>query len=59
MSESTPTAFKHLEVVIEEVYNPGTAKALNEAEASVLALDELRKKLCQLKPVEKRRWRFW
>jgi hypothetical protein len=60
MSEPTPTGFKHLDAEIEGVYTPETAKALNEAEAGVLALDELRRKLCQPQPVpQKSKWRFW
>ena len=59
MSEPSPIRLKQLDAVVEEVHNPETAQAVSEAEASVLALDELRRKLCQPKPVEKRRWRLW
>jgi hypothetical protein len=37
------------------VFNPESAASLDYDKA----LDELRSKLCQMQPVEKKRWRFW
>jgi hypothetical protein len=60
-SQPTPlTGFKDLDRVIEEIHNPQTAKALDDAQADVTALDELRRKLCALPLVpQKSKWRFW
>jgi hypothetical protein len=45
---------------MEEVHSPETAKALQETEANVTALDELRRKLCERPAVpQKSKWRFW
>jgi hypothetical protein len=45
---------------MEKVHNPATAKALEDAEANVTALDELRRKLCEHPPFpQKSKWRFW
>jgi hypothetical protein len=55
-----PVGFHGIDRVIEQVNNPRTAAASNDAEANVLALDELRRKLCQPPPVpQKSKWRFW
>jgi hypothetical protein len=59
-NQPTPiTGFQDLDRVIEEVH-PQTAKALDDAQANLTALDELRRKLCALPPVrQKSKWRFW
>jgi hypothetical protein len=41
--------------IVADVSDTESVTALNEGKA----LDELRSKLCQPQPVEKRRWRFW
>jgi len=54
------TGFQDLACVIEQVYNPQTANALDETKASIMSLDELRTKLCDRPPVpQKSKWRFW
>jgi hypothetical protein len=60
-NQPTPlTGFKGLDAVIEEVHDPETANALPEAEVSITALDDLRKKLCDRPPLpQKSKWRFW
>jgi 3-deoxy-D-arabino-heptulosonate 7-phosphate (DAHP) synthase len=46
--------------VVEEVHNPETDAALTDAEASVTALDELRRKVCEPRAaMQKSRWRLW
>jgi hypothetical protein len=54
------TDFKHPDRVVEDVYNPPNPEALGDADANVMALDELRRKLCQPPAApQKSRWRFW
>jgi hypothetical protein len=54
------TCFQHLDCVSEEVHSPQTAKALDDAESTTMALDELRKKLCAAPPLpQKPKWHFW
>ena len=57
-NQPTLTGFTELDRVIEEVQNPETALA--DADASVTALDGLRRKLCERPTVQqKSKWRFW
>ena len=59
-NQPTPTGFKEFVGAIEEVHNPETAKPLADAQASVIALDELRRKLCERPMIpQKSKWRFW
>jgi len=60
-NQPTPlTGCKDLDRVIEGVYNPEPEAALNDAESSLTAIDELRRKLCAPPPTPpKSRWRFW
>jgi hypothetical protein len=56
-NQPTPTGFKELDRVIEEVHNPESALA--DAD-SVTALEELRRKLCERPTVpRKSKWRLW
>jgi hypothetical protein len=56
-NQPTPTGFKELDRVIEEVHNPETALA--DADG-VTALEELRRKLCDRSTVpQKSKWWFW
>jgi hypothetical protein len=51
------TGFHNLNPVIE---HPQTAKALDDTEANIMTLGELRRKLCDLPQVpQKSKWRFW
>jgi hypothetical protein len=60
-NQPTPiTGFQDLDRVIEQVHNPQTAKALDDTEAKIMSLDELRRKLCDCPPVsQKSKWRLW
>jgi hypothetical protein len=60
-NQPTPlTGFQDLDRVIEEVYNPQTANALDDTEANIMSLDELRRKLCDRPPApQKSKWRLW
>jgi hypothetical protein len=54
------TDFQDVDAVIEEVHNPQTAKALDDADANIMSIDELRRKLCDRTPVpQKSKWRLW
>jgi hypothetical protein len=58
------TGYKDIDGVIEEINNTpsgiSTTASSDAEEASVISLDELRRKLCQPPPVkQKSKWRFW
>lgn len=59
--QPTPlTGFQDLDRAIEEINNPQIAAGVDDAEANIMSLDELRRKLCQPQPVpQKSRWRLW
>jgi hypothetical protein len=54
------TGFQDVDGVIEHVHNPQTAKALDDAEANMISIDELRRKLCDRPQIpQKSKWRLW